>query len=88
MFKRFSLGQQCAYGAVSLVSAEVWIGYFPLLITIIVALGLLCFIFKSSAKQQFPESLITAHSGACTLLSNFTHKPVNEKGVRKKDEQG
>lgn len=56
MFKRFSLDQQCAYGAVGLVSAEVWIGYFSLLIPILVAFGLLCFIFKSSAEQQFHES--------------------------------
>lgn len=88
MFKRFSLSQQCAYGAVSLVSAEVWIGYFSLLITIIVSWGLLCFIFKSSAKQQFHESLITVHSGTSTLLSNFIHKPINEGGLRRKDVEG
>lgn len=89
MFKRLSLGQQRAYGAaVSLVSAEVWIGYFSLQIKIIVVWGLLCFIFKSSAKQHFHESLITVHSGTCTLLSNFIHKTINENGVRRKDEQG
>lgn len=88
MLKRFSLGQQWAYGGVSLVSAEVWIGYFSLLIPITVALGLLCFIFKSSAKQQFHESLITVHSGTCTSLSSLIHKPITGNGVRKEDEQG
>lgn len=53
MFKRFSLGQQCAYGAVSLVAAEIWIGYFPLLITIILALGLLVSFLKAQLSSSF-----------------------------------
>lgn len=87
---RFSFGQQCVYGAVYFASAEVLVDFiFFSLLNIIIVAGFFClfvfvFLFKAQLTSRFSESLITGHSVACTLLSNFLHKLSSESGVRRK----